>query len=242
MTQIFAHRGSSGTHPENTMAAFIEAERVKADGIEFDVQMTKDKEVVVIHDERVDRTTNGRGWVKDFTLKELKKLNTGSTKIRSEKIPTLKEVLGWAKGNPLLINIELKTGLIQYPNLEERVVEMVNHYGLKDKVILSSFNHYSVERVHKLDPGLETAILFMEGLFEPWKYAKSIGASGLHCHWRTVTEEFVDGAKKANMALRPFTINRRSHIRKFLESGCSGIFTDYPERAIQIRDKGGIKH
>lgn len=237
MTQIIAHRGSSGTHPENTMASFIEAERVQADGIEFDVQMTKDGELVIIHDERVDRTTDGQGWVKNFTLEEIKRLHIRSKKMPSEKVPTLKEVLNWAAGNHLLLNIELKTGLVQYPQLEKRVIEMIQEADLSKRVILSSFNHFSVEKVHKLDANLETAILFMEGLFEPWKYAKSIGANNLHCHWRAASKEFIEGTVQANMPFRPFTLNRKSYIRKFLNLGCHGLFTDYPEKALIIKRK-----
>lgn len=240
MTKIFAHRGSSGTHPENTMVAYIEAERVGADGLEIDAQMTKDGELVVLHDERVDRTTNGNGWVKDFTLKELKKLDAGSSfskKYHAEKIPTLKEVLGWAKGNHLEINIELKTGLIQYPDLEERVIEMAEDFGLKDRIILSSFNHYSIEKIRDIDPSVETAILYMEGLFEPWKYAKAIGASGLHCYWQAAVPEMIEGAKKAGIAIRPFTVNKKAQLQKLIEEDCTGIFTDFPERALRIREK-----
>ncbi|HET7579666.1 MAG TPA: glycerophosphodiester phosphodiesterase [Bacillales bacterium] len=237
MTDIFAHRGSSGTYPENTMAAFIEAERVGADGLEFDVHMTKDEELVVIHDERVDRTTDGNGWVKSFTLKELKKLNAGSTKNHTEKIPTLKEVFGWAKANNLRLNIELKTGLIDYPELEERVVAVVKQFGLTKRVILSSFNHYSVEKIHKIDPGIETAILFMEGLFEPWKYARSIGARGLHCHRRVAVPEFIQTAIRENMAVRPFTVNKKTDLQKLMKAGCTGIFTDRPEMAVQVREQ-----
>ncbi|HEX7064674.1 MAG TPA: glycerophosphodiester phosphodiesterase [Bacillales bacterium] len=235
MTEIIAHRGSSGTHPENTMAAFIEAERVKADGLEFDVHMTKDERLVVIHDERVDRTTNGNGWVKAFTLKELKKLNAGTAKYSSEKIPTLKEVFGWAAGNNLRLNIELKTGLIDYPKLEERVIDMIKQFGLENRVILSSFNHYSIEKIHKIDSRIETAILFMEGLFEPWKYARSIGASALHCHRRAAAPEMIQGAVRAKMAIRLFTVNKKADLQRFMNSGCTGIFTDWPERAVHAR-------
>ncbi|HEU5140745.1 MAG TPA: glycerophosphodiester phosphodiesterase [Bacillales bacterium] len=236
MPEIIAHRGSSGTHPENTMAAFIEAERVKADGIEFDVHMTKDEELVVIHDERVDRTTDGNGWVKTFTLKELKKLNAGSTKNHSEKIPTLKEVFGWAAANNLLLNIELKTGLIDYPKLEERLVGLIKQFGLEKRVILSSFNHYSVEKIHKIDSSIQTAILFMEGLFEPWKYARAIGASALHCHRRAAAPEMIEGAIRAKMAIRLFTVNKKADLQRFMRSGCTGVFTDWPERAIHVRE------
>lgn len=240
MTQIFAHRGSAGTHPENTMSAFIEAERVGSDGLEFDAQMTKDGEIVVIHDERVDRTTDGHGWVKDFTLKELKQLDAGShvsKRFRSEKIPTLKELLDWVQGKGLRLNIELKTGLIPYPDLERRVIRMIQSYGLKDRVILSSFNHDSIKRIIAIDPAIETAILFMEGLFEPWKYAKSIGAAGLHCYRKAAVPEMIAGAKKAGVAIRPFTVNDRREIKSFIKAGCTGVFTDFPRKAIRIRDE-----
>lgn len=237
MTEVFAHRGSSGTHPENTMAAFIEAERVGADGLEFDIQMTRDSELVVIHDERVDRTTNGVGWVQSMTLKELKKLNAGSKKSRTEKIPTLKEVLGWAKGNHLRLNLELKTGLIEYPRLEEKVLDMIHHYGVSGRAILSSFNPSSVKKVHEIDSRIETAFLFMERLVEPWKYAKSIGASGLHCYWRRAASGIIENTKQAKLSIRPFTVNRKSHMQRFMKAGCTGIFTDWPEKALQVRNK-----
>ncbi|HET7629626.1 MAG TPA: glycerophosphodiester phosphodiesterase, partial [Bacillales bacterium] len=210
MIEIYAHRGSSGSYPENTMIAFREAERAGADGIEFDVQMSKDDELVVIHDEKVNRTTNGKGWVREHTLKELKQLNAGVKTKRHESIPTFEEVLAWAQDSALKLNIELKTGLIPYAGIEEKLVEYIHRYGLSDRVIVSSFNHYSVEKIHKINPELETAILFMEALFEPWKYAKSIGASGLHGYWKIATPELIHDAHAAGMAFRPFTVNRNA--------------------------------
>lgn len=118
MTLIFAHRGSAGTHPENTMSAFKEAARVGADGIETDVQLSKDGEVVIIHDEKLDRTTNASGYVKDRTLMELKTLNASAThkgKLSKEKIPTLEELFIWLYDNQLFCNIELKNMLFLYP-------------------------------------------------------------------------------------------------------------------------------
>lgn len=240
MTQIFAHRGSSGTHPENTMVSYIEAERLGADGLELDAQMTKDGELVVLHDERVNRTTNGKGWVKNFTLKELKELSAGSwfkKKYHDAQIPTVKEVLDWARGNELLLNIELKTGVVKYPDLEQKVIDMVKEFGVKERIILSSFNHYSMQKAHMIDPTVETAILYMEGLFEPWKYARKLGASGLHCYWPAAAPELIDGAKRENIAIRPFTVNKETKLKAFLKAGCTGIFTDWPEKALKIREK-----
>jgi glycerophosphoryl diester phosphodiesterase len=239
MTDIFAHRGSAGTRPENTMISFLEAERLGADGIELDVQMTKDNHLVVIHDELVNRTTNGKGRVEDFTLKDLQKLDAGSwfsRKYRNERIPTLKEVMDWIKSTDLSLNIELKNGLVQYDRLEERVIEMVKQYRLLERVIVSSFNHYSIEKIHELNPWIEGAVLFMEGLYKPWEYARKVGARGIHPRWRVVLPDMIIGAKKANIAIRPFTVNQEKQMRTFITAACTAIITDRPEKALNVRE------
>ena len=125
-TRIWAHRGASGYAPENTLEAFKLAIDEKADGIELDVQLTKDKELVVIHDEKIDRTSNGKGYVKDYTLDELKKFNFnyGNEKYEEVKIPTLKEVYELLKPTNLIINVEIKTGIIFYEGIEEKVLKL----------------------------------------------------------------------------------------------------------------------
>jgi glycerophosphoryl diester phosphodiesterase len=239
LTRVFGHRGSAGTHPENTMAAFEEAARVGAEGIEFDIQLSKDGIPVIIHDETLDRTTDGNGWVKDFTFDELQRLDAGSWfdgQFRGVQIPSLEEVLDWATGNSLLLNLELKTGLVRYPQIEEKVIRLVDQYSLTERVIISSFNHYSLVEVRNIHSDIETAILFMEGIFEPWKYAGSIGAKGLHCHWPIATvPEIMEGAQKAGSPVRPFTVNKEEHMRLFFQNGCSGIFTDWPKLALEFR-------
>ncbi|MDG5787128.1 glycerophosphodiester phosphodiesterase [Evansella sp. AB-P1] len=238
-TQIFAHRGSAGTHPENTMEAFEAALQVGADGIEFDVQLTKDQIPVVIHDETVDRTTNSEGWIKDFTYDELKTLDAGSwysSEFKQSTIPTLVELLDWASDNSLLLNLELKNGVVRYPGMEKIVLDLISKYKLKDRTIISSFNHYSLVEVHRIDPTIETAILFMEGLYEPWNYAESIGASSLHCFLPVAVPELLVGAYEKGMAVRPFTVNEDKHIYTLIKGGCPGIITDWPEKASIIRD------
>lgn len=221
------------------MPAFEEALRVGADGIELDVQMTKDGALVLIHDEKVDRTSNGKGWVKDFTLDEIKQLDFGSYVSREftgVQIPTLEEVMDWIVGTSLLLNIELKNGVIRYPGIEEKVTALVERYEMEDRVILSSFNHYSLVEIHRKYPHMKTAILFIEGLYEPWHYARSIGASALHCYWPVAVPEFLQGAAADGMPVRPFIINKKARIHQMMEAGCDAIFTDYPEKALRIRD------
>ncbi len=240
ITQIFAHRGAMGTHPENTMAAFKESHRVGADGIELDVQLSRDGVPVVIHDETVDRTSNGTGWVKDLTWSELRQLDFGAPYADSfagERIPSLEEVLSWIAHTPLTLNIELKNGIVRYPGLEDKVITLVQQYGLEGKVIVSSFNHYSLVDVKQRYPHIETAILFMEGLYEPWRYAREIGASGLHCLLPVAVPEFLQAAAAAGMPVRPFNVNREEDVVRLMQGGCDAIFTNWPERARELREQ-----
>ncbi|ADU28931.1 glycerophosphodiester phosphodiesterase [Evansella cellulosilytica] len=238
-TLIFAHRGAAGTHPENTMEAFKAAKLAGADGIEFDVQMTKDRVLVVIHDETVDRTTNGTGWVKDFTYDQLKQLDAGSwfdESFQKANIPTLEEVFKWAANTSLLLNVELKNGVVQYEGIEEAVIDLIKQYKLEDRTVISSFNHYSLVEVNRLDSKLETAILFMEGLYEPWNYAKNVGATGLHCFLPVAVPELLVGARANHVQVRPFTVNEEKHMYGLIRGQCDAIITDWPEKAVQVRE------
>ena len=143
-TEIFAHRGASGYESENTLEAFALAVEQGADGIELDVQLSRDGQMVIIHDENVDRVCNGTGWVKDYTLEELKRFQVSTPEGKKGRIPTLREVLELVKPSGIKVNIELKTGIFWYPELERMVIEEVKHQGMEDRIIYSSFNHYSM--------------------------------------------------------------------------------------------------
>ena len=152
-TEVFAHRGASGYAPENTLEAFLLAIEQGADGIELDVQLSKDGVPVVIHDETVDRVTGQSGFVKDFTLQELKEmvvLRERFAKYRDARIPTLREVLDAVRPSGIAVNIELKTGIYWYPEIEKKVAAIVEETGMKDRVIYSSFNHYSVQKLKSI--------------------------------------------------------------------------------------------
>lgn len=238
-TLIYAHRGSSSSHPENTMESFEAALNDGADGIEFDVQLTKDGVPVIIHDETVDRTTNGKGWVKDYTFSDLRELDAGSTfhsSFKDAKIPSLEEFFQWVSKTDLLLNMELKSGVVRYPEIEKISLQYIDRYGLRERTIISSFNHYSLVEINRLNDQIETAILYMEGIYEPWNYAKGIGAQGLHCFLPVAVPEIIRGALEAGLAIRPFTVNEKDHIFQLMKAGCTAIITDYPERAKQIRE------
>jgi len=235
--QIIAHRGASGYRPENTLAAFSLALEMGVDGLELDVQMTRDGHIIVCHDEQVDRTTNGSGWIKDMTLEEIKALDAGSwfnKAYQGEKIPTLREVLDLVKGLPLLMNIELKNGPIQYPGLEEKTIAQLKEFQMEKLAILSSFNHYSLLEVKKVDPQIKTGILYMAGLVDPWVYARYVGAQSIHPYLYSVVPSMVKGAIENHFTVYPFTVNEEIHMKHLFHMGVTGMITNYPDRARKL--------
>ncbi|KGM46192.1 glycerophosphodiester phosphodiesterase [Neobacillus niacini] len=237
MTQIFAHRGYSALFAENTMSAFIAAEKANADGLELDVQLTKDGEVVVIHDEKVDRTTSGSGFVKDYTFNEIRKLNANKKGVKKEPIPSLIQVLEWMQSNQVVCNIELKNNLFPYEGMEEKVIQLVRNYNLMDRIIFSSFNHYSIVLCYRIAPEIETAPLFNERIYMPWVYAQSIRAKGIHPKLATITDDIIDGAIKNGIAVRPYTVNKDNDISRLLKINCTALITDDPVKAIKIKQQ-----
>lgn len=233
----FAHRGSSKVCPENTMAAFKKALEQGATGIETDVQLTKDGQMVLIHDETLERTTSGSGWVKDYTLQELRSLDAGGKfdpAFQGEAIPTLDELLELVQDHGIIVNIELKNGVILYEGLEQKVIERVRAFQMEDRVVISSFNHYSLFLCKQLAPEIRTGILYMEGLFEPWKYADTLRADALHAYHYAVLPEFVQGAKASGKVYHPFTVNDVQEMQRLLDAGVDGIITDYPDRLAEL--------
>lgn len=240
MTEIFAHRGASGYEPENTMESFRLADRLGADGIEFDVHLTKDGIPVIIHDEKTDRTSNGSGYVKDMTLEELRKFNFHG-KFPEDKqydIPTLEQVLEFAKDTELKINIELKTDVFEYPGIEEKVLKFVYDLGLQKKVILSSFNPDSVERVKKQYPEIVTALITEIPEEKDTDTAGRIGATALHPSKKHFDIKSLEKIYfESGLDLRVWTLNKEDEIQAFFDKGVTGIFTNYPDIALKIRKK-----
>lgn len=238
-TAIFAHRGSKGNRPENTLAAFREAISLGVDGIELDVHMTSDNELVVIHDETVDRTTNGSGYIKDLSLQELKKLDAGSwfsDEYKGEKIPTLEEVFELLKDTKITLNIELKNDVFDYDGIENKVIQEVGKFSYYQNVILSSFNHYSIKKCVDINPGIDTALLFMEALYEPWNYANLVGAKAIHVY-EPVALYYIKKEQTNRIPIRPFTVNDDEKLEFLIRNKIDAIFTDFPEKALNIRKK-----
>lgn len=188
--KIWAHRGCSQRYPENTLLAFEKAAGIKElTGIELDIQLTRDGEMVVIHDERVDRTTEGIGFVKDYTLAEIKKLHIYADINPSQQIPTIEEVLDLleaAMKSGLMLNIELKNSNYPYEGMEEKIVDLVHARGLQKNVVYSTFSALSLEKLHKIDEQAELGILDRKVSDCLYKLKGGCGAAALHPHWRDI--------------------------------------------------------
>lgn len=240
-TKIFAHRGASGYAPENTLEAFALAIEQGADGIELDVQLSKDGIPVVIHDETLDRVTQKNGYVKDYTLKELKELTVLATKFPEyavSKIPTLEEVLDAVKASGIQVNIELKTGIFWYPDIEQKVADIVEKTGMQNQVIYSSFNHYSVQKMKEIVPEAETAYLYSDVILDVENYAKMTKVDGLHpAVYHVKMSDFLKKYLKSGLNIRVWTVNQEVDMEQLISANITAVITNYPDLALKIREK-----
>ena len=247
---IWANRGCSMMNPENTLLAFKKAAELEGiTGIEFDVQLTKDNEIVVIHDERVDRTTDGTGYVQEYTLNELKQLFiAGDDEIH--RIPTLRETFEllapYCKGKGLHLNIELKNSEIRYEGMEQRVIDMVSEFNLEDYVVYSSFNHDSIGLIKQIKADAEVAYLAgdyhrcMDGI---GKY----GGMTIHpAQWgMPINKGDVENIRNAGFCVRMWNGSEPLYgqlrtlpdmdLREYYRLGATDIFTNVPERYCENR-------
>lgn len=238
MTKIFAHRGASAYAPENTLEAFALAMEQGADGIELDVQLTKDGEVVVIHDEIIDRVSDRKGFVKDYTLAELKTFTFDNhmEEYHDARIPTLEEVLELVKPGTMEVNIELKTGIFWYPDIEKKVYEIVQKAGMHSRVIYSSFNHYSIQKLRRLDPSVQTAYLYSDVMLDVEKYAKNTGVDALHpAVYHLKMADFMEKYKESGLKVRVWTVDDEEDMREFIRNDIEAVITNCPDKAIRVR-------
>ncbi|MGI1820858.1 glycerophosphodiester phosphodiesterase [Exiguobacterium sp. TRN 1102] len=219
---IYAHRGYSANYPENTLSAF-EAALPYVDGIELDVQLSKDGRLVVIHDETVDRTTNGTGWVKDMTLQELRQLKIDGY----ERIPTLEEVLGLIERSNVTLNIELKTDQYAYPGIERLAWFAVDEFELGDRVVFSSFNRETLVRMRDVAPVARLAVLTLTGESDTVSFAETIRAEAIHAQAEFIGSKAWEEMRRTPLEARLYTIN---DVKDLPPITVSAIMTDEVER------------
>lgn len=237
MTLNYGHRGASGYYPENTMQAFERAIDMGCHGIETDVHLTKDGIAVLCHDEKIDRTTNGSGLIMDFTYKELCRYDAGikfGDEFKSQKIPTLIELLELVKDKCISVNLELKNNRIEYENLEKLVIKMVYEYNLEDKTIISSFNHYSVMKCKEFDNKIKLGFLYDDPLYKPGKYGKSSGVDALHPNYLTLKDYVIEEIKNEGLMINTYTVNDEEDMKRLVEQDIDIIITNYPDKLTDI--------
>ncbi|MFI5400013.1 MAG: glycerophosphodiester phosphodiesterase [SAR324 cluster bacterium] len=234
--EIFAHRGNSGEAPENTLAAFRQVLDVGADGVEFDVHLSRDGIPVVIHDEVVNRTSDGNGWVRDMTLAELQRLDVGKwfgAEFAGERIPTLEATVGLFRGSALRVNIELKTDRVAYPGLARAVTDMVRRIGMQRQALVSSFNHLTLLEARTMAPELEYAVLSSDQMLEPWQYVRRYGFQAYHPRGVAVDEELVRRCHEAGIKVRPWVVDDLQLGARLAALGVDALITNHPRRFVR---------
>lgn len=228
---VIAHRGASGHAPENTMASFRRAVDLGAAFIETDLRLSRDARFVAIHDSTLDRTTNGRGLVRDFTLEQLRELDAGSSfapEFAAERIPTIEEIFAFARETDVGFYLEIKhegTWGIHHAMAEAlRSAKEAAHF------VVISFDARTLENLRRLDAMLMMGLLFETQMPNAIEKAQSIGARQILPRADLVTRELVDAAHRADMQIATWTVNEPEQMRALIATGVNGIMTNYPDR------------
>lgn len=254
--KIYGHRGASGHAPENTMPAFQLAAEMGAQGIELDVQLTKDHELVIFHDGIMKRTARWKqdvyeganqigkageaveGWVKDYTLAQVQSMEVGSwmdEKWSGTPIPTMEEVYQWMQTNKMEVNIEIKVSSADdSQELTEKTLAMAAAYGVTDRLLISSFCHPALVTSHECQPEIPTGILYSELFYHPEAYAKVVGAQALHPHFIHITPEDVQNSHHEGVLVNVWTPNSQEELQACIAMQVDGIITNYPDRALAL--------
>ncbi len=231
-TQVIAHRGASGTHPENTLPAFERAVALGAHMIELDVQLTADGHPVVLHDWTLDRTTSGRGAVRRRTLAEIAGLDAGrwfSPAFAGTRVPTLEQVLAAV---PIAVNVELKAS--GDDGLERRVLDVVERAGARGRVVFSSFDAASLVRLRGLSGAADLAVLWAgRSIVKAIALARRVAARNVHLRKSRTAPAGIAAGHAAGLGVRVWTVNTAADFGRLTAAGVDGVFTDYPERFLQ---------
>ena len=235
---VIAHRGASGHAPENTMAAFKKAVALGASFIETDLQLSRDARFVAIHDDVLNRTTNGQGAVRDLTLAELRKLDAGSwfgSEYTGERIPTIEEILEFSKKNDVVFYLEIKAGGSW--GGEHVLIGALRESGEIARTIVISFDAAILAAVRKLEPTLMTGFLYDAQVEHPIEKALEVGARQLAVRGDLVTPGMLTAARKRDLQVVCWTVNHPAHMRMLMAAGVDGIMSDYPDRLIAAKKK-----
>ncbi len=240
----YGHRGFSGKYPENTMLAFEKALEAGCEGMEFDVHLTRDGELVIIHDEAIDRTSNRSGLVKDMTYEELCQVDFSykyAGQFGFQKIPTLREYFELVRDRDILSNIELKTGVYEYPGIEQAVYDLIREYHMEDRVVISSFNHHSILRMKALAPQLVCGFLSETWILDVGEYVSSHGVEAYHPQFAMLTDPEVADLRAHGVQINTWTVNEEKDILHMIRLGVDGIISNYPDRVAALLRQEGLR-
>src|SRR5690625_3987518 len=230
---IIAHRGASAYRPENTIAAIQKALDQGAGAIELDVRLSEDDIPVICHDATINRTSSGKGYIHNLSLEKLKKYDFGShfSKVfKKETIPTLEEVFQFIGDRSIQLHIEIKNGPIIPENLERHVVEMVYQYNFQDRVIYSSFDHFSLKRITQIDPRAKIGLLLHMNLIHLFDYIEhtSLHLHSIHPNHFYVTEQMIEEAHRRNVEVNVYTVNKKKQALQYKKMEVDGLITNDP--------------
>lgn len=234
---VIAHRGDLFKSPQNTSHSFLSAMEYDIDMIETDLNMTKDERIVIIHDQRVDNTSNGTGRVMDYTLKELKKLDFGSWMgegFSGERILTLEEFIELTIEKIPALNLEIKNCPIKYGGIGERVISVLREYDIIDRVVISSFDHALIRRVKEIESNVVTGILYQAGLIDHITPAREAMADALHPDHSCVDADMVRAAREAGLYVNVWTVDDEERMEELVRMGVSGLISNVPDRLSRV--------
>jgi len=218
-TKYIGHRGARGEKPENTLLGIRHALELGLDGIEIDIHLSQDGELVVIHDDKLDRTTNGKGFVNQFSLEKLKTFDAGN----GEKIPTLSEVIDLMKKFNKELFIEMKV-----PGAEEKILKLIKEKKFTDLSILKAFNHRLILNFKNLAPNIRAQVLMDSLPIDPVGIIKSAKADGISVNTKMIDTALVDQCHQAGFFVTSWNANTKEDLLKFIEMKIDYLCTDYP--------------
>ena len=239
---VIAHRGVSGSYPENTLSAFQAAIDIRAEMVELDVSISEDGIPVVVHDRTVDRTTDFEGDVQSFSVEELKRMEVGawfSEEFRGEEFPTLRESLELMKGQ-IAVNIEIKTEAVSdeiQGGVVDKALQIVKDLDMISSVIFSSFDYRVMEQLNVLDSKISKALLYdasRSAELLPSELVQKFKIDIFNCSYKQLSEEWINDLQKHEIPYFVYTVNEPELMRELIEKDVSGIFTDFPQELIRI--------
>lgn len=237
-TRVIAHRGFSGKAPENTLVAIRRAIDIGADMVEVDVTMTRDGHVILLHDETLKRTTNGKGKPFKKSLAKIRSLDAGSwfaPEFAGERIPTLAEALETVKDR-VLINIEIKSEAVKH-GVVPKVAALIVEHGMLDQVVVSSFSPEALRRMKITAPDVVTASLFNKKIHtgrDPLEIVQEVGSRGFNISGKRLTPAMIDRCHRHQIPVAVYTVNEAPVMHRLVEMGVDAVFTDHPDRMLEI--------